>query len=266
MKKETEEKSERTEKRQKWFKRLFCLFLSMLFVFLIGYHVKEYFHRDQYAGDRFQELEEMEKERVKDPASASKKKETRNPDWIGWLKIKGTTISYPVMQRKGSSEYYLHRDFDGNYSFWGTPFLDIRCTPDSDNCFIYGHNINGGRMFGVLHKYASENYYSGHPKMQFRVGEEKRSYEIVSVIQTTTSSPVYSFTDTGNWEEYRDYVKMILNGSLYPTKAGEEVKREMEKDSLEEFFRKYQFLSLSTCRTWVGKNARMLVIGVRERK
>lgn len=254
-----------TKKDRKRIKRMLCLSFCTLFICTAGCFVKEHYHKEKYAGDRFQELEELEKERVKDPASASRKKETRNPDWIGWLKIKGTTISYPVMQRKGSSEYYLHRDFDGNYSFWGTPFLDIRCTPDSDNCFIYGHNINGGRLFGALHKYASSKYYTAHPKIQLRMGEEKRIYEIVSVIKTTTSSPIYSFTDTGNWEEYRDSVKKILNGSLYPTKAGEKVKREMEKDSLEEFFRKYQFLSLSTCRTWVGKNARLLVIGVRER-
>ena len=61
-------------------------------------------------------------------------------------------------------------------------------------------------------------------------------------------------------------MKMILNGSLYPTKAGEEIKREMEKDSLEEFFKKYRFVSLSTCRSWVGKDARLLVIGAEERK
>ena len=190
----------------------------------------------------------------------------QNPDWIGWLKIRGTTISYPVMQRKGDSEYYLHRDFDGNYSFRGTPFLDIRCTPDSDNCFIYGHNINGGRMFGVLHKYAGREYYLEHPEMEVRFGEKKRSYGIAAVIRTTTASGIYSFTDTGNWEEYRNYVKQILSGSLYPTKAGEEIKRAMGKDSLEEFFRKYQFVSLSTCRTWAGKDARFLVIGAVERK
>ena len=95
------------------------------------------------------------------------------------------------MQREGDSEYYLHRDFDGNYSFYGTPFLDARCTVDSDNCIIYGHNINGGRMFGALHAYSSESYYKEHPEIRFRAGDEKRKYQIVSVMQTMTSSPVY---------------------------------------------------------------------------
>ena len=69
-------------------------------------------------------------------------------DMIGWLEIKGTGFSYPVMQTgiKGHHEddwqYYLHRDVHGDYSFYGTPFLDVRCKTDSDNLIIYGHNIN----------------------------------------------------------------------------------------------------------------------------
>ena len=49
-------------------------------------------------------------------------------DMIGWLEIKGTDFSYPVMQtgikghHEGDWQYYLHRDVHGDYSFYGTPF------------------------------------------------------------------------------------------------------------------------------------------------
>ena len=49
-------------------------------------------------------------------------------DMIGWLEIKGTGFSYPVMQtgikghHEGDWQYYLHRDVHGDYSFYGTPF------------------------------------------------------------------------------------------------------------------------------------------------
>ena len=39
-----------------------------------------------------------------------------NPDCIGWLTIDGTRIDYPVMYRPGDKNYYLHRDFNGEYS------------------------------------------------------------------------------------------------------------------------------------------------------
>ena len=170
------------------------------------------------------------------------------------------------MQKEGDGEYYLHRDFDGNYSFYGTPFLDGRCTPDSDNCIIYGHNINGRRMFGALHAYDSEEYYKKHPEIYFRAGEEKRNYQIVSVIHADTSFSAYSFTDVGNWEEYREYGGEILSHSLYHTELGEQIKKKREEETEEQFFQKYQFLTLSTCRSWTGRDARLLVVAARERQ
>ena len=47
-------------------------------------------------------------------------------DMIGWLEIKDTGFSYPVMQtgikghHEGDWQYYLHRDVHGDYSFYGT--------------------------------------------------------------------------------------------------------------------------------------------------
>ena len=83
-------------------------------------------------------------------------------------------------------------------------------------------------------------------------------------MQTTTSSPVYSFTDVGNWDEYGEYVEKIISGSLYQTEMGNQIRSELEKDTPEEFFRRYKFLTLSTCRSWVGRDARLLVISVRK--
>lgn len=249
--------------RKKRLKRILCLFFLLAFA-VAGYFVYRYYQNDKEREDRFDELEKIEEERDKKPVPSILPTEVANLDWIGWLKIKGTSISYPVMQREDDSEYYLHRDFDGNYSFYGTPFLDSRCTLDSDNCIVYGHNINGGRMFGALHAYSSESYCRKHPKISFRAGDEKRKYQVVSVMQTTTSSPVYSFTDVGNWEEYGEYVNKIFSGSLYQTEMGKQVGAEFEKDTPEEFFRKYQFLTLSTCRSWVGRDARLLVVAARK--
>ncbi len=88
---------------------------------------------------------------------------------IGWLEIKGTGFSYPVMQtgikghHEGDWQYYLHRDVHGDYSFYGTPFLDVRCTTDSDNLIIYGHNINGRRYFGYLQNFREETFLRSIP-------------------------------------------------------------------------------------------------------
>lgn len=240
----------------------FLLFCASVYLFYRDYREK---HK---AEERFEELRETEdghsEERGKSPAPHTLPKE-ENPDYLGWLSIENTTISYPVMQRTGVEEYYLHRDFDGNDSFYGTPFLDIRCNLESDNCIIYGHNINGGRMFGALHAFSEESYYKEHPQIELRVGEEIRNYQIVSVISTTIYSPIYSFTDTGNWQEYRENVEKILSAGSYQTEAARQIGEELAADTEEQFFRKYQFITLSTCRSWAGRNARRMVIAARVR-
>ncbi len=86
-------------------------------------------------------------------------------DMIGWLEIKDIGFSYPVMQtgtkghHAGDWQYYLHRDVHGGYSFYGTPFLDVRCKTASDNLIIYGHNINGRRCFGYLQNFREETFF-----------------------------------------------------------------------------------------------------------
>lgn len=251
--------NKKMNKRQRIRRTMLLFFLLLLMAGVYVMH--RYYQEEKCQEEQFHKLEEWEN----NPISSLASERVNNPDWIGWLKIKDSSISYPIMQRKGEGEYYLHRDFDGNYSFYGTPFLDERCTPDSDNCIIYGHNINGRKMFGALHKYESEEYYKKHQEVYFRVGEEKRNYQIVSVIHADTSFPAYSFTDVGNWEEYRDYADMILSNSLYETEPGKQMEKKRNEETAEQFFQKYQFLTLSTCQSGAERNTRLLVVAAREK-
>ena len=46
-----------------------------------------------------------------------------NPDTVGWIKIEGTSIDYPVVQTD-NNEKYLYTTFEGEESQWGAVFLD----------------------------------------------------------------------------------------------------------------------------------------------
>ena len=81
-----------------------------------------------------------------------------NHDFVGWLKIDDTNVDYPVMYTPNDNErgeYYIHRDFDENYSAAGLPFIDKNCDLilPTDNVIIYGHNMNSGKMFHDIIKY-----------------------------------------------------------------------------------------------------------------
>lgn len=47
-----------------------------------------------------------------------------NPDCIYWITIPDTVIDYPVMYRPQDKDYYLHRNFYGEYQASGTLYLE----------------------------------------------------------------------------------------------------------------------------------------------
>ena len=71
----------------------------------------------------------------------------------------------------------------------------------------------------------------------------------MSVLETDKYADYYSFTDYGNEEDYCRMVEKILSHSKFQSEVAKKMKNEIEESSAEAFFRKYQFVTLSTCRT-----------------
>ena len=90
--------------------------------------------------------------------------QARYPDIIGYVYCPGTPISYPIAY-DGNNEYYLHHDLDGNYSEYGTIFLDARAPRDfSAQCnMLYGHHMKDRTMFASIDGYKEQWYYDAHP-------------------------------------------------------------------------------------------------------
>ncbi len=121
----------------------------------------------------------------------------KNQDMIGWVRIEGTPIDYPVCFTPGQPEYYLHRDFDRNNSSYGTPFLDSSCqleTPRS-SLIIYGHHMKNGSMFASLQNYEDGSWSSLHPYIQFDTLEDAGSYEVAAAIRLSASQ------DNTSWRQ-----------------------------------------------------------------
>lgn len=121
----------------------------------------------------------------------------QNPDCIGWLRISGTKIDYPVMQTKENPQYYLRRDFNKQYSYLGTPFLDSRCDANYDsNLIVYGHNMKDGKMFADLLKYREIstiiNFDFANEELIYSIDSELRVYDLEDV------SEVYAKANQNN--------------------------------------------------------------------
>lgn len=164
----------------------------------------------------------------KDILAAYKTLYAENPDIIGWVKIEGTRLDYPVMQTKDDNEYYLHRNFEKEYQYSGLPFLDAQCDIDkpSTNLIIYGHNMKSDSMFSCLTKYKNEDYYREHPVIRFDTIYEEAEYQIIAVVlskvykKTDTDFKFYQFVQAENEEDFNAYIENMKQLSLYDTGNG----------------------------------------------
>lgn len=172
----------------------------------------------------------------------------QNEDFVGWIKIDDTLISYPVMQSTDNPDFYLKHAFDKSYSNYGVPYIDEACaTGLSNNIIIYGHNMSNGSMFADLLKYASQDYYEAHPVISFDTLSQLSQYQIVAVFRFDTNNETFhfnEFTDM-NKEEFAEYMSNCHERQLYDTGY-----TAMHGDEL---------ITLSTCE-YTYENGRFVVV------
>lgn len=170
-----------------------------------------------------------------------------NHEIVAWLQIPETVIDYPVLEHKGDNaqgQYYIYRDIHGNYSAYGSLFMDYRCEDgiNSKNVIIHGHHMNDGRMFQNLMNYGRYSgnleFYKKHPIVYFDTPKEKADWKIISIYKTNTLDEHGEYFDytRGSFKsdaEFMNYVYLIRERSLIDCPVDVN-----EKDCL---------ISLSTC-------------------
>ncbi|WP_173471821.1 class B sortase [Eubacterium ruminantium] len=147
----------------------------------------------------------------------------KNNDFIGWLKIPGTNIDYPVMYTPDDEEYYLRRDFNKDYSIAGTLFVSAHSTVEnpSDNIIIYGHHMKTKTMFRELVDYEDEDFYKSHKYINFNTIFSDNKYEVIAAFKTNikakddTSFKYYKFFNAASKEEFDEYVSNVKSLTPY---------------------------------------------------
>ena len=76
----------------------------------------------------------------------------QNPELVGWIRIEGTDIHYPVVQSPERPNYYLDHTFEGRSSERGAIYVREACDvfAPSDNITIYGHHMKAGNKYGTM--------------------------------------------------------------------------------------------------------------------
>lgn len=148
-----------------------------------------------------------------------------NSDMVGWIKIDGTKLNYPLMYTPEDEEKYIHKNFEGNYSIAGLPFVDADCSldPRSDNLIIYGHNMANGKMFATIMNYAEESYWQEHPVIHLYSLYEETAYEVVAAFydriyyKHEDAFRFYQFVDAQSEEEFNYAIEQFKAKASYDT-------------------------------------------------
>ena len=145
--------------------------------------------------------------------------QSQYPDVRGWLTIPESGIDYPVLQSSPEEpEYYLRRDYRGNYDINGSLFLQAdSILGESGKLTIYGHNMNSGAMFGNLDQYASYEYWKAHPSVFFQTPEGMEEYQIAAVLKADVSMFDFQQISFQNQREAEAYVEQAKELALFET-------------------------------------------------
>lgn len=168
----------------------------------------------------------------------------KNTDCIGWIRVPGTDIDYPIMWTPADPEHYLHLDFYGNYSDYGVPFMDARCELASDNIILYGHNMFDGTMFTDLIWYKEKEYADAHKQIILETPDGAREYRVFAVCKANSMvSGCYQHINLADAEERNTFLKSIQEESCFYTTPTAD-----------------KFIILSTCDI-SRRNGRVAVLG-----
>ena len=177
----------------------------------------------------------------------------QNKDFVAWLSIPGTVISYPVV-RSDDSAYYLSHLFNGKKSKLGCLFSlkSSDYQQPSQNIAIYGHHLShSDAMFSTLIDYKQEAYYAEHSVIMLDSIYGRHSYRIFAVLNTKVSDWDPAAASFGSGKAFLEFVSRAKRKALYST--GVEVK---ENDHI---------LTLITCdRSYGGASGRLIIMAVQE--
>ena len=211
--------------------------LGLCVVFSIGYLIYYYSYYEKNDIE-YSELSTLVKEdsggtveinytEKQDKPPILKKYETlynKNRKLIGWLKIEGCDIDYPVMQTS-NNEYYLDHNYNQEYDKNGSLFLDKDCDAafPNDNMIIYGHHMKSGKMFGNLNYYSKESFWEDNKEFTFDTIYETGTYAVMYVFRSKIYSEeeivfkYYQFIDATSENEFNSNMEEMANMSLYDT-------------------------------------------------
>ncbi len=140
----------------------------------------------------------------------------KNSDTVGWIKIDGTKVNYPIVQAN-DNDYYLSHAFNKTSNQGGWIFADYRVNfkEFGKNTIIYGHNMNNKTMFGSVPNMLYNSYLNNSSNYFIKISTPY-SNSIWKVFSIYTISPeVYYLKTNFKSEPYDNFLNTLKSRSVY---------------------------------------------------
>lgn len=184
----------------------FFLFIILFIVLLSVFGVKIYKNLNNYKVDsRVNKLNKV-------------KKDYKDYDFVGWLKVQGTNIDYPILYNSSSVDVSKI----GEFNFVWTNKYSKKVT---NRMFIAGHNIRNVSSFPIItdpnherfeqlmsfvyYDFAKDNKY-----IQYTIDGKDYVYKIFSVSFVEDSTLDY-YSNSYSKNELNTYIKQSIEDSYY---------------------------------------------------
>ncbi|MBQ8157012.1 class B sortase [Candidatus Saccharibacteria bacterium] len=111
---------------------------------------------------------------------------------VGWIKFDETQINQPIMQA-ADNNYYLRHNYRDEYATAGSIFLDYRNARDFSDDFavIYGHRMDGHRMFGDISRFADEEYFAEHDSGELTIRRRQVRLRVLAYVVIDATDELY---------------------------------------------------------------------------
>ena len=169
-----------------------------------------------------------------------------NEDTIGWIRLDGTSIDYPVMQSEDNNKYE-RADFYLNYNRRGSIWMDFRNTVGwggnslSKLTILYGHHLSADEcIFAELEGYMDVDFYKTHPIIEMNTLYNNYKWKVFACIV----SNVEPEDDNGHVFYYWDPNVTDANTPVF---IDEIMRRSWFKNDAVDIEPTDKFLCLSTC-------------------
>ena len=138
----------------------------------------------------------------------------KNSDTVGFIKVNGTNVNYPIVQSNDNS-YYLKHAFDKSKNSAGWVFADYRndMINFDKNTVIYGHSRSNQTVFGSLKKVLNKSWYGNKDNhiIKLSTPTENTLWQIVSIYTIKPES--YYITTKFSDSQFKTFTQTIKNRS-----------------------------------------------------